>query len=202
MKQDLWRACKFLIPAAILYYSGHWVYNAIEGFWWDTVLYRFNIFIEGEWRNVFLFLATAILTVVLLLVVGRILRFKFVKMGLDFIARHIPLLKYFWSGGEDAFDDHRITPVLFQHPMAGQWKIGFIMGDQKLDDGKEFYRVFFITGVGDHEFIDKSRPDLIIPLANSAPEVMQFVASFMASGPKVLKKKNGPVKPPPSGDSA
>lgn len=200
MKQDLWGACKFLIPAVILYYIVRWFYDLIENFWWDTVLFRFHIFVDGEWRKIFLFLASVVLTATLLLVVGRILRFKAVKTGLDFIARHIPLLKYFWSGGEDALDGHRITPVLFQHPMAGEWKIGFIMGDQKLSDGKEFYRVFFITGVGDHQFIDKSRPDLIIPLANSAPEVMQFVASFMASGPKVLTRKNGPVKPPLSGD--
>ena len=189
-----------MIPGALFYYILLWVYHAVEGFWWDTILYRFNIFTEGEWRNYFLLLATGILTFLLLLMVGRILRFKFVKTALDFIARHIPFLKYFWSGGEEALGDNRITPVLFQHPMAGEWKIGFIMGDQKLDDGREFYRVFFITGLGDHEFIDKSRPDLIIPLSNSTPEVMQFVASFMASGPKVLIKKNGPVKPPQSGD--
>lgn len=185
MKGKLWNGCKFILPIIILLYIIEIVRNSVENFWSIHLFYLIPPLNAGITRLI----ASAMLTFVSLFIIGYILEFNRTKHLLDAIAKHLPILRYFWSGEDNSLSYHRLTPVLFQHPQPGEWKIGFIMGEQKMDDGKEFYRVFFITGVGDHEFIEKERPDLLIPLSNPPPEIMQFVASFMASGPKILYRK-------------
>ena len=188
MRRRLWNACKFIIPIIILIYIILMVRSAIENFWNMVLLNHFQIL--GQVKVPILhFGVSLILTFISLVLIGYILELETTRRLLDYIAKHLPVLRYFWSVEDDSISYQRLTPVLFQHPMPGEWKVGFIMGEQKMDNGKEFYRIYFITGVGDHEFIEKGRTDLIIPLANSPPEIMQFIASFMASGPKVLRSK-------------
>lgn len=192
MKQRLWNACKFLIPLIALLYVEEWLRKSLELFWFQQVLRHISFFSESAYSGWFQFGASAALTLLGLLAIGFLLEFSIVRRLFDAITRRIPLLGYLWSGEEHAALSHTIAPVLFQHPMPGEWKIGFNMGEQRMDNGKILYRIFFFTGIGDHQLIEKERTDLMVPLDNSSAEMMKLIASFMTSGPRVLKKREPP----------
>ena len=187
MKKHLWAGCKFVIPIILLYSVARWVYEALEKFWMAGLLGSFPFLTEGAHASGFKFFAIVFSTIVVLTTLGKMLNFKYLRIALDFVSTKIFFLRFFWSGGEEFLHSHKVTPVLFQHPMGGQWKIGFNMGIQKMDNGKRFHKIFFVTGVGDHELIDADRDDLIVPLTNNVPEVFKLISSFMATGPNFLK---------------
>lgn len=187
MKHKLWIALKLLIPILVLIYIEEAIRASLEAFWTRRVLSSFLVFSAGSLAPLLTALASIALTFFFLFILGNILEFRAVKRVFDRMSSHIPLLRYFWSGGEEAITHAKLAqPVLFQHPVQGEWKLGFIMGNQKID-GQDLLRIFYIT-IGDHVFIEKDRPDLYIPLANQPLEVARCITSFMASGPKEFFK--------------
>lgn len=187
MKHKLWIALKLLIPILVLIYIEEAIRASLEAFWTRRVLSSFLVFSTGSLAPLLTALASIALTFFFLFVLGNILEFRAVKRAFDRMSLHIPILRYFWSGGEESLAHARLAqPILFQHPIEGIWKLGFIMGNQKID-GQDLLRVFYVT-IGDHAFIEKTRTDLYIPLANQPLEAVRCITSFMTSGPKEFFK--------------
>ena len=168
------------------------IVNILEEFWIKWLLNKFDIFTRGDFIGILIFCASILLTVISFLVIGHLLGLKSIRRVLNFLSKHIPLFSYFWSDEDEL---QKFTPVLFQNPTEGEYKIGFITGEQAMDNGKNFWRVYFFTGVGDHEMIDKKRQDLLIPLANPTPEILKLIGSFMTSGPPMLRVKKDLLPP-------
>lgn len=196
IKKLMWQGGKTAVLIAGILYIVKAVANLLETFWADWLLHRFTIFTAGSFSGIILFLASILLTALSFLFIGYLLSLTRVKRTLNFLSKHVPLLRYIWSD-EDGLQ--KFTPVIFQNPVPGEYKIGFITGEQELDrngERKKLWRVFYITGIGDHVLVDKDRPDLLVPLSNPALEVAQLIGSFMTSGPRTLReKKNGSLLP-------
>lgn len=187
MKHKLWIAVKLLIPIIVLLYIEEKIRISLESFWMRSLLSSFPLFNEGHYSPFFTAIASVALTLFSFFLVGSILEFQWVKHAFDRMSSYVPVLRYFWSGGEDALLSAKLAqPVLFQHPVDGIWKLGFIMGSQKID-GHDLLRIFYIT-IGDHAFIEKDRTDRYIPLANQPLEALRCITSFMTSGPREFFK--------------
>jgi len=193
IKKMMWSAGKVVLLISIVMFVVGKVIDIIEAFWTKWLLHRFEIFAQGDFAGIFTFLASIFLTAFSLLLIGYLLGLKSIRRFLNFLSKHVPLFSYIWTDEEGM---QKFTPTLFQNPRDGEYKIGFITGEQAMDDGTKYWRVFFFTGIGDHELIDQNRPDLLKPLANPAPEILKLIGSFMTSGPKMLyRKKNGSILP-------
>ncbi|OGF63011.1 hypothetical protein A2926_04625 [Candidatus Giovannonibacteria bacterium RIFCSPLOWO2_01_FULL_44_40] len=192
MRQKIWAGCKFVVPFTIILYAFGMLLDLMEEFW-SKLLFSHIKILEANaplWMISFL---SIILTLALLLFVGCIVETDKFKRIFKYVAGKIPILNLIWSAKEE----EAVTPVLFQHPIEGEWKIGYLLGKQKLSDGRVFHRVYFFTGIGDHELIDANRPDLLIKLANPPQEIIKLIASLMVHGPEELKilKENRPDNP-------
>lgn len=188
MKRKLWLGCKFLLPVALILYIAFLLLHMIERFWFNLILSRFEIFSQASAPWGLTAILSIFATLVLLFLMGNIVETKIFKQIFEYLVQKIPLLNLIWSEK----DEGSAVPVIFQHPIKGEWKVGYLLGTQKMDDGKEFWRVFFVTGIGDHELIDKNHPELMIKLGNSHAEVGKLITSLMMHGPptlKVLKEK-------------
>ncbi len=186
MGKTLWRGGKFLIPLAVFLYLAALVLEGLRQFWFSTLLHHFSVFSEGWFASTLVSFASIGLTLLLLLTAGYILKMRFAQRALTAGTRRIPVLRYFWSGEDDMTG---MIPVLFQYPTPGEWKIGFFTGDIEGDEGKRFWKIFFVTGIGDHVLVEHDHPELVVPLANSVPELLQLVASLTLSGPRALKTR-------------
>ncbi|MDO8536967.1 MAG: DUF502 domain-containing protein [bacterium] len=182
---------KIVIPFAVVLWFFSMIYNIVNNFWQKYLFESYMPYWAAKDSYDFIKIAFVLsLTAISLFLVGYIFHSPTTKkLGLSVVLnkliKHLPLVKYFWSDLENS--GQTITPVLFQYPMPGQWKLGFVTGKQKQSDGKEYVKIFFVTGPGDHTFIDSDRAkDLIVPLQNPTTEVLQLIASFMVSGPNVL----------------
>lgn len=189
MRRRLWRVCKKLFPVITFLWIANWVLNLLENFWTTLIFHRFPLS-ANEWRGwIMTSAASLFLTVATLLITDYILEIHWTKRLLNKLAKRSAILGYFWSDDEVAG-----TPVMFQYPTEGRWKLGFHMGEQKVVDGDGNTiicdRIFFVTGVGDHVLINRQRPGLIKKLSNPVPEVAKLIASFMTSGPEYLKQKS------------
>jgi len=192
VRQKIWSGCKFAVPLAILLYIFAVLLNFVEKFWSKLLFAHFKIF--GSNAPDWLISSFSIVaTLILLFLVGCVVETNKFKRIFRYVAGKITILHLIWSDKEE----DAAVPVLFQHPIEGEWKIGYLLGTQKLDDGREFYRVYFFTGIGDHELIEKNRTDLMIKLSNPPQEIGKLIASLMIHGPEELKilKENKPGEP-------
>lgn len=189
LKSDIRRACKVLIPILVFIYVAGWVRNFVEKFWYVNLLNRWALFKEGNHATLFLFLAGIGLTLTVFILIGEGTRLKFVNKFFDALRKKVKLLGYFWSSWDDDTSDNQSSiPVAFEYPRPGLWKLGIQTGSIKMG-GKKFAKVFFIPAAGDHQLIDESRPDLLVPLKNDTAEILHFLTSLTMGGPAELHPK-------------
>lgn len=187
MRENLWRAVKLLLPLFILGYLIKITLQWLESIWTHLLLSYFSFFVQGDYARLLRITTSVLLTFISLLIIGQLLKLQWFVKSVSFLVRFVPILNQLWT--EDQGKTHSY-PVLFQYPMEGQWKLGYCTGIQVMDDGKKFYRIAFVTGVGDHSFIDKIRTDLLIPLKNPVLELSRFITSFMTTGPDMLRRSH------------
>lgn len=188
MKRRLWRVLRKLAPIFTFLYAAHIILPYLENFWEKALFRHIQIPLSGPLPTVFYQLVIMVLTVAGLLVADFILELRWIKVIFNTLARSSQILGYFWSEEENG----QSVPIIFRFPEDGMYKFGFVMGEQKMDDGREFYRVFVIPAVGDQQLIEKGKPDLMIPLDNPPAEIVKLVSSFMTSGPEYLRRKKVP----------
>lgn len=191
MKHLLWKGFKFLIPLGAVVYVAQKLLALMQDFWSPLIFGHLGIAGVQPWSA----LLSIVATITLLWLTGYLLEMSFVKKIFAYLVSWFPILSYIWSG-EEKEELEKTGPVLFCNPINGEWKLGFITGMQKTTDGREFHRVYYFTGIGDHVFIEKGKEELIIRLANPPQELAKFIGSFMTSGPEYLIVKNVTPKKP------
>ena len=181
-----------MVPLGAVLYIGWRMLMLIQSFWLP-VLSFFNIALVELWP--WSALLSVIATLFLFWLAGRLLEMAFVGKIFSFLVPRFPILSYIWSG-EEKESVEGAGPVLFCNPINGEWKLGFVTGMQKTTDGREFNRVFYFTGIGDHVFIEKDQEQkLIIRLGNPPQDLARLISSFMISGPEYLIVKDKPKEP-------
>ncbi|OGZ96050.1 MAG: hypothetical protein A3I44_00130 [Candidatus Sungbacteria bacterium RIFCSPLOWO2_02_FULL_51_17] len=174
MKRRTWRFLKVLVPILVLYYIEELIRPRVQQMWYDAILYRYGIFSPGPHTGTYIFLASILLTGFFLIIGGYLIDVAMVKRCLNAMAEKIPWFGFFWSDDEE---QEMAEPVEFE--CSG--------------DGRGEYKIFYVTGIGDHMLIPKERAhEKIRPLTNSQAEIAKMIASCMSSGPRVLMIKRPP----------
>lgn len=186
MKQRLWRSFKFLVPIITFATIAKYILKILEEFWAQWIPYQSLFSHNGEYIWLLKNVLSLILTIAALVILSYILGISWIRRSLNYLSKKSNWIGYFWS---DDTNTPSAIPVIFQNPMEGQWKLGLYMGEQRMDDGSTFHKIFYVTGIGDHTFIDTRRPDLLIFLKNPTPEVAKLITSMMSSGPNSLIRK-------------
>lgn len=214
LNHRIWAAGKFLILLVVIWKVLEFINNFLISIWAPIVLHRFPIFTDGNYAYLFQSIASFILIVLSLIITGFFLvDISYVRRALDFVSKHVSLIRYVWSGSEAVLDNQYFTPVLFEYQRKDHFKIGFNVGVQKTDFGMEAKKIYFFTGIGDHDVIrDRTKETReqsewldemlsrtgVIPLSNSSLEVAKLIMSCMVSGPRVLNiKRGGRINIPP-----
>lgn len=190
VQHNLWKGFRFSIPLALGGYLIYLLLDKLTALWGKILLHHFGVF-TNETYGWFLGVGASVgLTLTSLIILGHFLGHRWVVAALKFLVKHVRYLRFLWS---DHGNEIKPYPVLFPWLVRGAWKIGERIGEQKMSDGTILHKIFYITGLGDHVLIDKSRPDLLIPLENSTAEMAQLIGSLMTSGPEylVVKKREG-----------